>query len=127
MTTALRTALSAVAAAALALVATAEAADHWLPGERWADGRVRDAACTAALASGNHCYDVLRPSSSSVPWALGALSLAVFAVFSIVVRSRQARVVAPAMAVSATLCAMAIVMLIVRSGEDAFGPLGRNW
>jgi CTP:molybdopterin cytidylyltransferase MocA len=126
MTTVRRYRLLAAACAALAVVATANAANHWLPGERWIDRRVRDVTCAVSLASGNHCYDVLRPASSSVSWALGAAAFVALGICLILVRD-QPTVKFAAMILSATFCAMAIVMVVVRSGESGFQALGRDW
>jgi hypothetical protein len=117
--------LASALAVSVALVAIGEAGDHWLPAEHWLDGRLRDAACSVSLATGNHCYEPSRPSSSSVPWALAGVSLMLALMFALL--GRRQRTAVPRLTTCAIVLAMTALTLIVRSGGDSFGPLDRDW
>ncbi|HWI70609.1 MAG TPA: hypothetical protein VNT55_01540 [Baekduia sp.] len=104
------------------MVAISLAAGDWLLAERWLDGRLRDVACSVGVASGNHCYDPARPSSSVVPWVIGALLLVVLTVVATLGRARAAT----GLTACATALAMVVAVLVVRSGDDGFAPLGQD-
>ncbi len=121
------TRLPTLASAALAVAAISLAGGHWLPAERWLDGRLRDVACSVGVASGNHCHDPARPSSSVVPWVVGALLLVLLVVVAILGRRRvSTAAVTAGLAACATAFAMVVAVLVVRSDDDGFTPLGQD-